>query len=408
MRQSITTELIRRVTATPPARDLDIYDNHQPRLVLRARASGRHSYRVSLGRGRWFSLGPVEAILSPAQARLLAQQRLGQYASGTDPRLEKRRAKEDTLSTYLTNTYQPWLTQHRRSAADTAARLFTICDGEFSGIKLSALTAWHVERWRSARLKAGRAAATVNRDLAALRAMLSRAVEWGHLQTHPLRSVRALREDKVGRLRYLLAAEESRLRNAFKTRDDERRAEREHANTWREERGYERWPPFETYTDNLTPITLLALNTGMRFGELTGLRRSDVDLSLALVTVRGSEAKSGKTRHIPLNQEAIDVLRNYAPAGDDASTPIFPGRDGVSRLVDIKTCWAAVLRDAQITRFRFHDLRHTFASKLVMAGVDLNTVRELLGHADIKMTLRYAHLAPEHMAAAVARLIAAP
>jgi hypothetical protein len=223
MRQSLTTELIRRLTAAPPAQDLDIYDTHQPRLVLRARVSGRHSYRVTLGRGRWFSLGAVDAIPSPAQARVLAQQRLGEYASGKDPRLEKRRTKDDTLSTYLTNTYQPWLTLHRRSAIDTVARLLAICAGELHGIKLSALTAWHVERWRSARLKAGRTAGTVNRDLAALRAMLSRAVEWGHLQTHPLRSVRALREDKAGRLRYLLPAEETRLRAALKARDDDRR-----------------------------------------------------------------------------------------------------------------------------------------------------------------------------------------
>jgi integrase len=102
----------------------------------------------------------------------------------------------------------------------------------------------------------------------------------------------------------------------------------------------------------------------------------------------------------------MDALRAREPGVPDASRLVFPGRDGESRLVDIKTGWMALLRKAEITQFRFHDLRHTFASKLVMAGVDLNTVRELLGHADIKMTLRYAHLAPEHKAAAVAKLVA--
>ena len=73
----------------------------------------------------------------------------------------------------------------------------------------------------------------------------------------------------------------------------------------------------------------------------------------------------------------------------------------------VATAWPKVVAAAKLQAFNFHDLRHTFASKLVQAGVDLNTVRELLGHGDIKMTLRYAHLAPQHRAAAVERLVAA-
>jgi integrase len=405
VRQSITTELIRRLTAQPPDKDVDIYDTHQPRLVLRARTTGRHTFRVALARGQWLSLGPVESLSSPTQARLLAQQRLGEFAGGADPRIMRKRRKEQTLSQYILSTYQPWLVAHRRSATETVLRLMAISE-QLGSLKLSEVTSWHVERFRTARLNAGRTPATVNRDVGTLRAMLSRAVDWGHLTAHPMRSVRQLREDKIGRLRYLLPEEEVRLRSALQTRDDERRLERERANEWRRERGYDEWPLLGTYTDHLAPLVLLALNTGLRFGELTSLRWADVNLRLALITVRGEAAKSGKTRHVPLNAEAAAALKAWLCKPSDSPQFVFPGRVGAEQLVDIKTSWKPLLLKAGVTQFRFHDLRHTFASKLVMAGVDLNTVRELLGHADIKMTLRYAHLAPEHKAAAVERLVA--
>ncbi|PYR87999.1 MAG: integrase [Acidobacteria bacterium] len=236
--------------------------------------------------------------------------------------------------------------------------------------------------------------------------MFGRAVEWGHLAQHPLRAVKALREDKTGRLRYLSVDEERRLRQALEARDLLRRQDRESANAWRRARGYEEWPAYGEYTDNLRPMVILSLDTGMRFGELCALRWADVQMDLAFLTVRGVTAKNGTTRHIPLNAEALEVLRTWHPAEIDDSTFVFSGRTD-DPIVDIKTAWLPLVREqANIANFRFHDLRHTFASKLVMAGVDLNTVRELLGHADIKMTLRYAHLAPEHKAAAVAKLVA--
>jgi integrase len=137
----------------------------------------------------------------------------------------------------------------------------------------------------------------------------------------------------------------------------------------------------------------------MRRGELFALEWRDLDLDRRTLAVRGDNAKSGKTRHIPLNDEAADTLSHWQGQQGDNGL-VFPGKEGLP-MDNINSSWRHLMERAKITRFRFHDLRHTFASKLVMAGVDLNTVRELLGHADIAMTLRYAHLAPAHKAAAV-------
>lgn len=106
-------------------------------------------------------------------------------------------------------------------------------------------------------------------------------------------------------------------------------------------------------------------------------------------------AKSSQTRHIPLNSEAADALRRWKK--QSSKDRIFP-------FTGFKTTWSALLEQATIKAFRWHDMRHDFASRLASKGVPLNTVRELLGHQSLVMTLRYAHLQPDRKAEAVSRL----
>lgn len=401
MRTSITQALLQKFKT---GADAWIYDTQLPGFVLRVRSSGRHSYLALLGRGKWYTIGRAD-VLKPEEARKLAQGALGDIAHGKDPIAEKRKERTSTFAEFLTQHYEPWLLANRKSGEITMARLRGTLK-TFSATKLGDFTAFGIERWRSTRLKEGVTAATVNRDIGALKSALHKAVQWKLLTRHPLADVKLSKIDTTGKVRYLTADEEHRLRKALDARDSQRRRGRDSANAWRRERGYDEWPAYGTYTDHLTPLVLLAMNTGLRFGELTGMKWADVDLLTNMLTVRADSAKAGKARYVPLNAEAVKVLKAWKADDVAADVFLFPGKTEAEPLVEIKTAWSKLLKAAKIERFRFHDTRHHFASRLVQAGVDLNTVRELLGHADTKMTLRYAHLAPEHKAAAVAKLVA--
>jgi integrase len=137
--------------------------------------------------------------------------------------------------------------------------------------------------------------------------------------------------------------------------------------------------------------------------QLLLLQWENVDFKNTILTIIGETAKSTKTRHIPLNSIALKLLKNWRNDNNVSIGLVFLNDKTGAPFTDVKKAWLGILKKAKIAKFRWHDMRHHFASKLVMASVDLNTVRELLGHADIKMTLRYAHLAPEHKATAVLR-----
>ena len=132
----------------------------------------------------------------------------------------------------------------------------------------------------------------------------------------------------------------------------------------------------------------VALNTGLRLSEMYWRAWEDVDLERRILTVPRS--KHGERRHIPLNKDARGALERLR-AGDDATGWGFPNAQG-ERLTGPRYWFEPAIREAKIQNFHWHDLRHTFASRLRMAGVDLGTIQELMGHKTIAMTCRYAHL----------------
>jgi site-specific recombinase XerD len=196
------------------------------------------------------------------------------------------------------------------------------------------------------------------------------ALENGKIKYNPARLVKRRREDNA-RIRWLLGEEEKRLRKAI------------------EEKWAEHMPELD-----------IALHTGMRRSEQYSLMWSDIDFINRIITVR--HTKNGEMRHIRLNQTALATFEQLFARSNGEGFVFTNGR--FEHLLNSRHWFEPAIEKAGIADFTWHCLRHTFASRLVMAGVDLRTVQQLMGHKTIQMTCRYAHLAPEHQLAAVERL----
>jgi integrase len=232
----------------------------------------------------------------------------------------------------------------------------------FVGKYLHEITPEDIERYRSERIREV-TKSTVNRVLNCLSSLYNRAIEWEKATSNPVAKVKPFKvPDK--RIRYLEKEEIGKLLSHC----------REH----------------------LKPIVIVALHTGMRKGEILGLKWHDIDIKRNIIHLY--DTKNGEKREVPMNEivqkTIIGVLKN------PESQYIFCNKDG-KPYGNVRKSFFTALKKAGITNFRFHDLRHTFASQLVMSGVDLNTVRELLGHKSLEMTLRYSHLSPDHKKRAV-------
>jgi integrase len=199
--------------------------------------------------------------------------------------------------------------------------------------------------------------ATVNREVNNLKAMFSKAVEWGKLKENPGRKVKALKGE-VNRLRFLYPDEIQKL--------------------------------LSNCQDEFKPVVEIAINTGLRKSELLNLKWEQIDFNTNTASI--VDTKNQEDRQIPLNETARKILE-----GMERKSPyVFRDAEG-STFIDVRYSFENAVKKTGLQDFRFHDLRHTFASNLIMQeGVELNDVRELLGHKRIDMTLRYAHLSPKH------------
>jgi integrase len=279
---------------------------------------------------------------------------------------EKPEAQQRTLTELLDR----YLNEHAARRANYRRELTSVktLKAFFGAPTLDHVTPKRIVAYKNQRYIDGVKPATINRELATLKKAFNLAWrEWEWCTDNPVCRVSMEREDNT-RDRWLTVDEETRLLHA--------------ASPW------------------LRELMLFAIHSGMRMGEILGLTWAGVDLFRRTVTV--FKAKNGERRTIPLNQTAVALLTDKAGSRSVNTELVFPS-EAQTRLnaSNISRSLHLALGKAKMTDFHFHDLRHTCATRMVQAGVDLYKVQRLLGHKSPIMTQRYAHHCPESLRAGI-------
>jgi len=312
-----------------------------------------------------------------AQALQSEAIRKGELARGRS-RVEKPEPSP-RFSDFANGEFANWCANEHRDRSSTFARYMRSVKALaefFGGRVLEVIDAGLVERFKLHRSQQPRknaldgrlvTPAAVNRDLAVLRILFNLAIRLGKARYNPVAGVKFFKE-RPKHMRVLSAEEE------------------------------------ECYLEAASPllqdITIVMLETGMRPGEVCRLRVTDVNMIQASVSVQ--EGKTAHAaRHIPLTRRALEVLASRAK-GENTEW-LFPcPYDDSKPVAEVRKAHEAAVRRSGITPyFRLYDLRHTALSRMAMAGIDLPTLKELAGHAQVQMTMRYVHPTPEHKRRAI-------
>ena len=355
-----------------------VSDTEIKKLKVRVAKSGSKTfylfYKV-VGKLNKYRIGKFGEIGLPV-ARKAAEKLLAKISLDENPQADRKEErvvqKQEAgaiLRTFLDEHYYPFADLHQK----VALRTRQIMEYNFKGFmknRMSSISKSDMDRWSKKKLAAGISPETINRASSAIVAVLNKAVEWEIIESNPLSGRKNLKTDKKGVVRYLSEDEESRLLKVL-----------------------------ENETGQLPVLITLLLNTGSRPAEAFSLTWDNINFDERRLTLKGAYTKTGQTRHIQINDKLLVCLKAWKAESDNVY--LFPGLDPTKPRVTVQKSWKRIKKDAKLTNFRLYDLRHTFASKLVMRGADIYSVSQVLGHSTVEMTKIYAHLSQEHMQSVV-------
>jgi len=329
------------------------------------------------GKKVWEKAGWASEGYSAKLAEQIRAERIRSIRHG----LELPQDKPKTLFKDAVKKYLEWAkTNKTKEGRDDRYLYDKHLKKRFGDIRMDQISSFDLEKMKSELLKEGYAPATVKHALVLIRQIYNKAIIWNLYQGEsPVKKVK-MPTISNQRTRFLSIEEADTLLKALKTKSQQ-----------------------------VHDMALLSLHTGMRFGEIAGLKVHDVDLTNGLVNI--SDPKNRRPRRAYMTAAVKDMFQARIPTGAKSNDLIFPDEKGKKmefvsktfpRVVDALGLNKGVKDPRQ--KITFHSLRHTFASWLALQGEQIQTISELLGHRTLQMTMRYSHLTPDHRKAAVSRL----
>lgn len=360
-----TQAIIPTLACAPGKLKEEFVDRLVPGHLLEVRSGspgqGTWRYRQKIdGRMLHTKLGTTDS-LTLAESRKKARALRAAYDRGDNPYEEAKARKAEPTMNELWVEYEKFATPRKKSIARDEQLWRLRLKPKFGHLRLSHISRHAVQSFHTSLKTEGLSGASADHHVKLLRRMLNLAVEWGMLKISPLNAYKLLGEPNMVE-HYLDEDQLQRLVTVLKT-------------------------------DSIRPVCLLclfALSTGCRLGEAMSAQWQYIDRATRVWRIPAANSKSGRLRSVPLSDAALEVLDEIGTEGKYEY--VFVNRETGTRYVHITHTWHRLRAKAGLPWLRFHDLRHSFASMLVNAGRSLYEVQQVLGHADSRVTQRYAHL----------------